>query len=373
MSANPATLLYIVQAASRRVLASTPTVAASNADPKVQQLVECVNEDGQELSARHTWQALRNEAKFSTVSVAGGITAFGTLIGGAGYALGFSNTYIFVPLTGGSGTGALATIAVTSGVVTSVTISTDNPGMGYQVGDVLSADPSTLGGQIASGAVYITTESGTVITTEDGTPLITEGSGGGGSPFSIVVAQVGIVGQEDQGSIFTLAGPDFAFMVNETMWNRTQRRPVFGPKSPAEWQQLKAQFMQGPWIQYILRGNELLMLPAPSPGFAIYFEWISRYWAQSSAAQGQEIMVQDTDTTLLSWRLHVLGAIWRFKQKNKLDYTEDFDTYEKAVQDAIGRDGSKGRLNLAGAQSDIYPGVVVPAGSWPISGSPGGP
>jgi hypothetical protein len=334
-------LLTIAQSVSLRVLGSKPAVAASSTDPKVLQIVELINEDGQELGSRHSWQVLTNEANFATSGLAGGITAFGTLTGGSGYASGFSNTYVFVPLTGGTGSGAQATIAVTAGVVTSVTISTDNPGSGYLAGDVLSAAAANLGGT--------------------------------GSGFSIVVKTVGIVGQQAQGSILTLAGPDFNFIVNETMWNRSQRRPVFGPKTPAEWQQLKAQFMQGPWIQYRLRGNQLLMLPAPSPGFAIYFEWVSKYWCTNAAGTtGQSSMVLDTDISKLDERFHILGGIWRWKKANKLDYSEDFETYEKAVQDAISRDGSKGRLNLAGAQTDIYPGVVVPAGAWPISGNPGG-
>lgn len=330
-------LLTITQSAALRVLATKPLVAAASADPKVLQLVECVNEDGQELASRYSWQVLTTEANFTTLGVAGGITKFGTLTGGSGYAGGFSNTYNGVPLTGGSGSGAQATIAVTNGVVQSVTINQDIQGQGYAVNDIVSATAASLGGT--------------------------------GSGFQIVVAGVGIVGVQSQGTIQNLAGAGFNFIVNETMWNRSQRRPVFGPKTPAEWQQLKAQFMQGPWIQYRLRGNQLLMLPSPSPGFAIYFEWCTKYWAQpGGGGQGQTSMLIDTDVSLLDERLHTLGAIWRFKQKNKLEYAEDQDNYERAVQDAMTRDGSRQRLNLAGAQTDIYPGVVVPAGSWPLSG-----
>lgn len=333
-------LLTIVQSAQVRVLASKPSVAAASADPKTLQLVEAANEEGQELAARHSWMVLTNESTFNTVSIVGGITSTKSLVGGSGYASGLSNTYNGVPLTGGSGTTAQAIIAITNGIVTSCTISQDFPGAGYAVNDVLSASAANLGGS--------------------------------GSGFSVTVASIGIVGAQNQGLITTLAGPDFSFMVNETMWNRSQRRPVFGPKTPAEWQQLKAQFMQGPWIQYMLRGYQLLMLPAPSPGFAIYFEWMSKYWCQSAGGAGQSSMVLDTDTGILDERLLILGTLWRFKQKNKLEYAEDEDIYEAAVEDAMVRDGSKQRLNMAGAQTDIYPGVVVPAGAWPITGNPGG-
>lgn len=67
----------------------------------------------------------------------------GTINGpGSGYITG---TYTNVPLTGGSGTGAKATIVSTGGgVITSVTITT--PGSDYLIGDQLSASNTDLGG-----------------------------------------------------------------------------------------------------------------------------------------------------------------------------------------------------------------------------------
>jgi len=67
---------------------------------------------------------------------------------GSGYVNG---TYTNVPLTGGTGTSAQATIVVSSGVVSSVTITTF--GSGYKVADVLSASNSNLGGA-GSGFTY---------------------------------------------------------------------------------------------------------------------------------------------------------------------------------------------------------------------------
>jgi len=67
---------------------------------------------------------------------------------GSGYV---SGTYTNVPLTGGTGTSAQATIVVSSGAVSSVTITSF--GSGYKVADVLSASNSNLGGA-GSGFTY---------------------------------------------------------------------------------------------------------------------------------------------------------------------------------------------------------------------------
>ena len=175
------------------------------------------------------------------------------------------------------------------------------------------------------------------------------------------------VAAETQGSVTTLAGSDFNFMVNETFWNRSQRRPVFGPKSPAQWQQLKAQFVQGPWIQYTIRGGNILFTPVPAAGQSCYFEWISKNWAtDSTGVTGKTAMTQDTDIAVLDERLIALGAMWRFKRAKLLAYDEDQEKYEKAVLDAISRDGSKAILNLHGSDADVYPGTIVPAGNWTI-------
>lgn len=73
--------------------------------------------------------------------VQGRVTGFTGLIGGSGYSNGL---YYDVPLLGGSGSGAAASVLVVGGTVTNLTIT--NPGVFYVVGDKLTVAAESLGG-----------------------------------------------------------------------------------------------------------------------------------------------------------------------------------------------------------------------------------
>lgn len=94
----------------------------------------------------------------------GGIASTTTLVGGTGYTNG---TYNNVPLTGGAGSGAQATVVVAGNVVTTVTITAQ--GAGYIVGNVLSASNTNLGGAGSGFSVTVQTVTGWSVTTISGT------------------------------------------------------------------------------------------------------------------------------------------------------------------------------------------------------------
>ena len=77
------------------------------------------------------------------INATGGVNAF-TLTAGSGYTDG---TYLYTSLTGGAGSGAVATIEISGGSVTSVVLS--DRGVSYEVGDILTATlPAGAGFQI---------------------------------------------------------------------------------------------------------------------------------------------------------------------------------------------------------------------------------
>ena len=80
------------------------------------------------------------------------ILTLNTLVGGTTYVNG---TYTNVTLTGGSGSGAKATIVVAGTVVTTVTLTM--PGNGYVVGNTLSATAASIGGTGSGFSINVAT------------------------------------------------------------------------------------------------------------------------------------------------------------------------------------------------------------------------
>jgi hypothetical protein len=173
---------------------------------------------------------------------------------------------------------------------------------------------------------------------------------------------------EYQGEIATIA-PGLRFILNNTIWNRDLRRPVFGPLSPQKWQELEAMQLKGPWNQFRIRGGKLYFLPAPATGHACYFEYAGSYPVIAAADSSYKARVTlDTDTFVFNEEVLTLGLIWRFKGQKGFDYSEDRDKYNRLLLDEVARDGSKPTLNLVGGTGhELVPGIMVPTGSWGLS------
>ena len=169
------------------------------------------------------------------------------------------------------------------------------------------------------------------------------------------------VAMEDQGAITSIIGASNAYrhIVNDTIWNRTTKTPVYGPRAARIWQGFKAINFAGPYPEYRIRGGHLLMLPAPPAGQTCAFEYITRNWLVSAGVGVSEIQTDD-DEPLLDVELMQNGLEWRWRKAKGLDYGQDFQDYEVAVTDALSRDGTKARKDLAGDRLDREVPTAIP-------------
>lgn len=146
---------------------------------------------------------------------------------------------------------------------------------------------------------------------------------------------------------------DFREFVPDTFFNRTQGRRLIGPVTPQQYQAFKARPISGLiYLSYRVRGGQFLITPTPAAGETVVFEYVSTNWAKSSASQPKAEFTADEDGSYLSEELIKLGVRWRYKQANGLDYSEDFRSYEMALEKAKGGNGNAGALSQGATSGD---------------------
>lgn len=169
----------------------------------------------------------------------------------------------------------------------------------------------------------------------------------------------------NQGAMSTLA-PGWDYIVNDTIWNRSLRRPVYGPRTEQEWQEAVAMQLNGPFNMFRVQNDTLKFYPNPTAGQTCAFEYVTSNWINVSGGGTSPIWTSDLDTPAIDDQLITLGLIWRWRQAKGLDFTADFQKYEKRFTDAASRDGSKPSLSLDGGTYDIQPVVLVPRGNYTV-------
>lgn len=188
------------------------------------------------------------------------------------------------------------------------------------------------------------------------------------SKFNVTTQEATFVAiaAEDQGTIQSKAVNGFQWAYPGTFYDRTLRRPLYGPLNEVEWQQIKALPNPGPFYKFRLRGDHILINPAPAaPLSTIAFEYASSWAVYSSGGNLQATVLTDTDTFVFPENILKRGVSFRWKQIKGLPYQADEARYYDLLNNFIARDKVKPAIDLTNPNPrEIQPGVFIPSGNW---------
>lgn len=172
---------------------------------------------------------------------------------------------------------------------------------------------------------------------------------------------------ESQGTILSRTGADFKGIVNNTFWNLTLRRPVFGPVEDDAWQELKAFPPGGPFYQYRIAENLILLNPLPAANETYSFIWESLWWVLDTNGNPiGETFTDDTNLLAFNESMMKAGLESYWKREKGLPYADRHDQFLSMVETYKMKDGSKAMLSMDQPTQNIRPGIWVPAGNWPV-------
>lgn len=289
------TMLSIIQQATAELGLTQPTAVAGINDPTVLQYLALLNRAGLELAedgeAAGYWQQLRKQYTFQTV----------------GYG---PYTCTITP-----GSTTLTALSSTAGITVGQSV--------YASGLV----NDTLVVSVGVGTVTIS-QAPTASTTLTGQ--------------SVVFAQ----------EAYPLPS-DFAYMVQQTNWDRNFRWQLLGPINAQEWQTIKSGISPvGPRMRFRIMGNQFYVNPVGSSSSVytdtLVYEYVSNSWvALSGSTTGtKSAFTLDNDVAVIPEDLLTLSLKWRYLRAKGMSYEEEQKQFQEKLDRTIGRSASARSLPL---------------------------
>lgn len=159
---------------------------------------------------------------------------------------------------------------------------------------------------------------------------------------------------------------DWLKQIPQTEWDRTNRWPLMGPKSPQEWQSYKSGIVYaGPRERFRILGGAVTISPPPPNGLLFAYEYISSAWVIDASGTRKQTYSADTDTCVFDDSLMVSGLKMRFKQAKGLDFTAEAAEYGQLLNALKAQDKSAPKLSLSPFYGNPLLGYEnIPDGSW---------
>lgn len=162
---------------------------------------------------------------------------------------------------------------------------------------------------------------------------------------------------------------DWLMQIPQTEWDRTNRWPLLGPKSPQEWQSFKSGIVYaGPRERFRILQNSVAINPPPPNGLLFAFEYISTGWVISAAGARQNKFLADTDSSIFSDSLLITGLKSLWKVAKGLDASFDLGEFRVLLETNKSQDRSAPKLSLSPyGGSVLLTGYSIPDGNFPAS------
>jgi hypothetical protein len=140
--------------------------------------------------------------------------------------------------------------------------------------------------------------------------------------------------------------------INGTFFDANNKWPMQGPKTPTEWEWIKASsFNGGPFTQFRIYGDKFYVSPVPgATPYTFNFEFVSSYYVKdSSGTTFKPDFTVDSDICVFDHRTVVYGVKLKWRESIAQDTTTALADYNRALEFAKGQDSPAPKLNLLGS------------------------
>lgn len=157
---------------------------------------------------------------------------------------------------------------------------------------------------------------------------------------------------------------DWLRQIEQTEWDRSNRWPLNGPKSPQEWQNFKSGIVYaGPRLRFRIADNVIQLNPPPGDQWLLSMEYISQNWVVGLDGSTKPKFTLDTDEAVFDESLMVEGLKLRWNKAKGFAFDEK--AYTDLLATCQAQNKSAPVLSLAQNPGSVLLSTAnIPDGSW---------
>lgn len=161
---------------------------------------------------------------------------------------------------------------------------------------------------------------------------------------------------------------DWVAFIDETMWNRTAKVKVHGPRNQSDWAAADAiRVGSGPYFVQQLRNDQIFLQPVPTDYHQISYYYLSGDWIQTATGHDDRATSDNDKTVWSDDRMIIMGVKAAWLRSKRLSYDEEAKQFEDQIRANASIDRGAQDLSMDPSQQQAPPyGVMVPAGNWGV-------
>ena len=153
---------------------------------------------------------------------------------------------------------------------------------------------------------------------------------------------------------------DFYCLICNTIYIKDMQERVIGAITPEQW--MKEKYFNSPSndVKFKLQNGRLIFLNPPSCRMKIVFQYRSNniVWDYKTLLE-KNVLTANTDVPIFDEYLVKLGILWRWLKRNGMDYSEEYDEYEKELKKRYGSELATKDICLASNNGGAGEEVII--------------
>lgn len=158
--------------------------------------------------------------------------------------------------------------------------------------------------------------------------------------------------------------PDFYCLTNNTVYVKDSYEKLVGAITPEEWMREKYFEVPSLDIKFKIQNGRFVFLKEPEPDIKIVFMYRSANIVYDPLVGYVEKTILDKNTDIPIWDEYLvkLGIYWRWLKRNGMDFSVEYNEYERELKKRFGDGLATQDIQLTIGSEDELGGVyVVPA------------